>query len=60
VTLYDDAKEVARFVGVRAAKKTHVVVLDDEGQVSWFHADGYSDAAARDMLETVEKITGGN
>ena len=59
VTLYDDARDVARFVGVHAAKTTHVVVLDHDGRVAWFHADGYSDAAARELVESVTRIRGG-
>ena len=43
VTLYgNDATEVVNFLGNRGGANAHVVVLDIDGRVIWFHDRGYS------------------
>ncbi len=49
VTLYgENASQIARFTGTENGRNMRVLVVDGEGQVRWFHDDGYS---ARVMLE---------
>ena len=48
VTLYEDAGRVREFLGDAGGLTAQVVLLDPDGRVAWFAADGYSeDAAAR-------------
>lgn len=46
VTLYGDAHILKGFLGDHGGFTTHVTAANPEGKVVWFHADGYSDAAA--------------
>lgn len=49
VTLYEDAGRVRGFLGDAGGLTAHVVLLDSDGRVAWFAADGYSEEAAAEL-----------
>jgi hypothetical protein len=56
ITLYDDAAEVAEFVGNETPLPGRVVLLDRAGRVVYFHDDGYSVGALRRLQETLAAL----
>ena len=56
VTLYDDAPVLREFLGDFGGYNTHAVLLDDAGQVAWFHAGGFSEGAAKDLAEALASL----
>jgi hypothetical protein len=59
VTVYGDGAVVRDFLGEAARPVAHVVLLDGDGVVRWFDADGYSTAAAAGLLATVAGLSAG-
>ena len=42
ITIYDDAKKIAEYLGNENALPARVVLLDGNGRVAFFHDNGYS------------------
>jgi hypothetical protein len=57
VTVYDDGAAVRDFVGERGASVTHATLLDAGGTVRALETDGFSEAAARRLLDTLAVLT---
>lgn len=57
VTLYDDAKKVAAFLGDDGRDATRVVLLDADGVVAWFHASGYTEDAASSLVGAIRALS---
>jgi len=51
VTLYDDAPEVAGFTGNRHGSTARVLLLDEQGRVVFFNADGFNQHSSRWLKE---------
>ena len=59
VTLYGgDATRLRDFLGDYGVPSAHVVVLDANGVVAWFNAEGYSDIRAREFSDVLRRLTG--
>jgi len=59
VTLYGgDAARLRDFLDDYGAPSAHVVVLDANGMVVWFNAEGYSDEGARELSDILRTLTG--
>lgn len=59
VTLYGrDAARLRDFLGDYGVPSAHVVVLDANGMVVWFNAEGYSDIMAREFSDVLRRLTG--
>jgi hypothetical protein len=56
VTLYEDAPDVRDFLGDFGGLTTHVVLLDGEGRVAWFNAGGFTEKAARALLDALAAL----
>jgi len=59
VTLYGgDAARLRDFLGDYGVPSAHVAVLDANGMVVWFNAEGYSDERARELSDILRTLTG--
>jgi hypothetical protein len=59
VTLYGgDATRLRDFLGDCGVPSAHVVVLNANGMVVWFNAEGYSDIRAREFSDVLRRLTG--
>ena len=59
VTMYGgDATRLRDFLGDYGGPSAHVVVLDANGVVAWFNAEGYSDERAREFSGVLRRLTG--
>lgn len=56
VTIYDDADAVARFLGNETPLPARVVLLDQDGDVAFFHDRGYSTGTLIKLQKAVEKL----
>lgn len=54
VTVYDDADKVVGFTGNENPRNARVMLVDENGEVVWFHDEGYS---ARELLELKSLVT---
>ena len=58
VTLYGrDATRLRDFLGDYGVPSAHVAVLDANGAVAWFNAEGYSDTRAREFSDVLQRLT---
>jgi hypothetical protein len=59
VTLYGgDAARLRDFLGDYGVPSAHVVVLDANGVVAWFNAEGYSEMRVREFSDILRRLTG--
>jgi hypothetical protein len=59
VTLYGgNATRLRDFLGDHGGPSAYVVMLDANGVVAWFNAEGYSDERARELSEVLRRLTG--
>lgn len=56
VTLYEDAVRLRDFIGDNGMDLTHLVVLNSDGIVVWFSANGYSEEAASQLLSLLRGL----
>jgi hypothetical protein len=56
VTLYEDAAKLGEFIGDNGMDLTHLVVLNSDGIVAWFNPNGYSEEAASELLELLQRL----
>jgi len=56
VTVYGDGAVIRGFLGDPGGLVALVVLLDAAGVVRWFHAGGFSPAAARQLLERLREL----
>ncbi|MFN7672298.1 MAG: hypothetical protein ACK5S5_17785 [Planctomycetota bacterium] len=57
VTVYGDAKAIARFTGNDDGLPGRIVLLDRDGKVAWFHDRGYSVGALRALQQRLAELT---
>jgi hypothetical protein len=55
VTVYRDGAVLREFLGDHGGLTAHVVLLDADGTVAWFNADGYGPEAAAGLRDAVER-----
>jgi hypothetical protein len=55
-TLYEDAAKLRDFIGDNGKYLTHLVVLNSDGVVVWFNADGYSEEAGNELLRLLQNL----
>jgi hypothetical protein len=58
VTLYEDGAKVRAFLGDRRGGRAHVALLDADGLVRWFGAEGFSEGAGRGLLRALADLPG--
>lgn len=58
ITIYTDADEVAEFLGNENGLPGRVVLLDAEGRVAFFHDEGFSVAAIRELEAKLVELRG--
>lgn len=56
VTVYDDAEKLVNFTGNENGLTARVLLLDGDGEVVWFHDDGYSPRILLELKEKVESL----
>lgn len=56
VTIYDDAKVVARFLGNATPLPARVVLLDGDGRVAFFHDRGFSIETLLRLKEALKQV----
>jgi len=56
VTLYEDGAKVRAFLGDRRGGRAHVTLLDADGVVRWFAAEGFSEAAGQSLLRALAGV----
>lgn len=56
VTLYEDAAKLGEFIVDNGKDLTHLAVLNSDGIVAWFSANGYSEESASELLELLQRL----
>ncbi len=56
VTLYSDARPVAKFTGTENGLPARVLLLDRDGVVRWFHDRGYSVGTLQSLREAIAAV----
>ena len=56
ISVYKDAEKIARFLGNNNPRNVRVVLLDDAGEVRWFHDRGFSADRAMELDAQVRKL----
>lgn len=57
VTVYEDGKKIARFLGNESGRTARVVLLDQDGKVLFFHDRGFSLRSLLDLKKTTEQFS---
>jgi hypothetical protein len=52
----EDAAKLRDFIGDNGKYLTHLVVLNSDGVVVWFNADGYSEEAGNELLRLLQNL----
>ena len=57
VTVYEDGKKIARFLGNESGRTARVVLLDSDGKVLFFHDRGFSLRSLLDLKKTTKQFS---
>jgi hypothetical protein len=56
ITIYDDAEQVQKFTGTENKMPARVLVLDQEGQVIYFHDRGFSPIHLKQLTNVLSEF----